>query len=209
MSEPSTATERKRPRRTQAQRSAATRGAILDATIDCLVEYGYAGTTTPSICRRAGVSRGAQVHHFPTKADLVAEALQHLARRRIDELPHQLARHGEARNLEAAIRGLWSSFEGPLFVAAAELWIATRTDAALRQRLRPIERNIGRLIWALAYEIFPEQTTRRPDLERNFRAVLNMMRGLGISAGIREGPLPVDELVEISVELLEGIPDPA
>jgi AcrR family transcriptional regulator len=57
-------------RRTQEERRAATRGALLDATIDCLVEYGYHGVTTSRVAERAGVSRGAQVHYFPTKTDL-------------------------------------------------------------------------------------------------------------------------------------------
>src|SRR5437764_3220914 len=70
-------------RRTQAQRSASTRAALLDATITSLVEVGYANTTTTGIAERAGVSRGAQMHHFPTKADLVASAIEHLADKRV------------------------------------------------------------------------------------------------------------------------------
>ena len=54
-------------RRTQQQRSDETRAALLDATIICLHEVGYAGTSTTLVSERAGVSRGAQTHHFPTK----------------------------------------------------------------------------------------------------------------------------------------------
>ncbi|MGA8126368.1 MAG: helix-turn-helix domain-containing protein, partial [Mycobacterium sp.] len=61
-------TER-RVRRTQAERSAAMRTRLLDATIECLVSYGYAGTTTPRVAERAGVTRGAQIHHFRSKED--------------------------------------------------------------------------------------------------------------------------------------------
>ncbi|MDT5024109.1 MAG: hypothetical protein QOE61_535, partial [Micromonosporaceae bacterium] len=56
----------KKARRTQEQRSAEMRVRLLDATIECLVEYGYAGTTTPRVAEKAGVTRGAQVHHFPS-----------------------------------------------------------------------------------------------------------------------------------------------
>ena len=79
------ATRRKPPRRTQEERSATTRAALLDATVDCLVEYGYANLTTTRVVERAGVSRGAQVHHFPTKAQLVTEAVRHLAVKRVQE----------------------------------------------------------------------------------------------------------------------------
>ncbi|MGC1150849.1 MAG: TetR/AcrR family transcriptional regulator, partial [Mycobacterium sp.] len=41
-----------RVRRTQAERSAAMRTRLLDATIECLVSYGYAGTTTPRVAER-------------------------------------------------------------------------------------------------------------------------------------------------------------
>ncbi len=51
----------------QEERSAETRRRLLDATVACLFERGYAGTTTTELARRAGVSRGAQMHHFPKK----------------------------------------------------------------------------------------------------------------------------------------------
>ena len=70
-----------RPRRTQDERSSAMRARLLDATIDCLVEFGYTGTTVTRIAVRAGVTRGAQVHHYRTKADLVTAAVTHLAGR--------------------------------------------------------------------------------------------------------------------------------
>src|SRR5712664_3809714 len=72
-------------RRTQEERSAATRGRLLDATLECLSELGYARTTTTEIAERGGVSRGAQLHHFPTKSELVTEAMGHLFDRRDQE----------------------------------------------------------------------------------------------------------------------------
>src|SRR5580765_9050 len=66
-------------------RSVATRAALLDAALDCLVADGYASLTTNEIARRAGVSRGAQLHHFPTKAELLTAAVEHLLQRRVRE----------------------------------------------------------------------------------------------------------------------------
>src|SRR5687767_4439256 len=79
-------------RRSQEERSAATRERLLDATVECLVDLGYAKTTTTEVVRRAGVSRGAQVHHFPTKADLVQNAVVHLASKRREELRNEFSR---------------------------------------------------------------------------------------------------------------------
>ena len=79
-------------RRSQEDRSSTTRLALMRATIDCLVEYGYAGTTTRLVADRAQVSRGAQTHHFPTKRDLVAAAIEHL----FDEHAREFAAAGVA-----------------------------------------------------------------------------------------------------------------
>ena len=64
------------------KRSVATRAALLDAAIECLVKRGYAATTTIETARRAGVSRGAELHHFPSKAELLTTAVDHLFDRR-------------------------------------------------------------------------------------------------------------------------------
>src|SRR4051794_19996238 len=91
--------------RTQAERSERTRELLLDATIACLVELGYARTTVHEICRRAGLSRGAQQHHFTTKADLMTSALEHLFKRLGEEIESSLP-PGPAR-LETGIDLLW------------------------------------------------------------------------------------------------------
>jgi AcrR family transcriptional regulator len=62
----------------QQERSRVTQQRLLTATIDCLVEYGWSGATTTVIAERAGVSRGAQLHHYPTRAALVMAAVEHL-----------------------------------------------------------------------------------------------------------------------------------
>ena|SRR5690349_10042349 len=73
-------------RRSQAERSAATREALLDAAIECLIDQGYASTTTNAVAVRAGVSRGAHLHHFQTRTALVGAAVEELAQRWLGEL---------------------------------------------------------------------------------------------------------------------------
>lgn len=135
-------------RRTQQERRETTRAALLDATIDCLVEYGYADTTTTRVVDRAGVSRGAQVHHFPTKAELVSEAVRRLAQRRVDVVRTELdslPAPGPER-LGATFDLLWRTHSGPLFSASLELWVAARTDPELRAGLIPVEREFIKLL---------------------------------------------------------------
>ncbi|MEJ5255641.1 MAG: TetR/AcrR family transcriptional regulator [Acidimicrobiales bacterium] len=118
---------------TQAERSASTRAKLLDATAECLADLGYARTSTTEVARRAGVSRGAQLHHFPTKAELVAAAVDHLLERRVEEFRTLIATVPDGPNrIEAAIDLLWSMFRGPTFEAWYELNTAARTDPELR-----------------------------------------------------------------------------
>lgn len=114
---------------TQAERTAATCERLLDATVASLIERGYRGTSTPEICKRAGVSRGAQLHHYPTKEALVAAAVDHLLQRRVAELQDRLASApAGALDLADAATQLWSIYTGDTFYAWLELVVASRTD---------------------------------------------------------------------------------
>jgi AcrR family transcriptional regulator len=168
------------PRRTQAERTAATQAALLDATIDCLVEYGYVHTTTSKVAERAGVSRGAQVHHFPTKALLVTAAVQHLARRRSEELralipglPEGDAKIGELLDL------VWDSHSGPIFDATLELWVAARTDPELRTELVRLERGVTRDTWEQIEGAFGD-VAQRPGFRDDVDLVLATVRGVAL-----------------------------
>jgi AcrR family transcriptional regulator len=121
---------------TQAEKTAATRQKLLDATIAVLIERGYKSTSTPLISRRARVSRGGQLHHFATKQDLVAAAVEHLFRRRLDELGARLAAApGGMLDLRSAATHLLEVYSGETFYAWLELLVAARTDRALKRRL--------------------------------------------------------------------------
>ena len=131
---------------TQAERTAATRERLLDATIATLLERGYRGTSTPEICRRAGVSRGAQLHHYPTKEALVAAAVDHLLQRRVSELASRLADteghpSGAPRvlDLSDAAAALWSIYTGDTFYAWLELVVVARTDEDLRRLVAALD----------------------------------------------------------------------
>src|SRR3954462_10328745 len=103
---------------------------LMEATVDCLVELGWAGTTTTVVSQRAGVSRGAQLHHFPTKLDLVVAAVAHLTERRRDDMRLEAADlPDDAGRTRAILEILSKQFTSPVFFAALELWVAARTDA--------------------------------------------------------------------------------
>ncbi len=183
---PARARARARPaarrRRTQAERSAGTRAKLMDAAVASLLQRGYAGTTTTEVAERAGVSRGAQLHHFPTKAELVAHAVRHLAERWIAHFRQVRAELPEGGDrISAVIDLLWSSFSGPLFEAAVELWVAARTDRELHSTLLSTERETGRSIAAFIEEAFGE-AANHPRFGELRRLTLYLMRGMALES---------------------------
>ncbi|MEG3633276.1 TetR/AcrR family transcriptional regulator [Micromonospora palythoicola] len=165
----------------QQERSRATRARLLEATVDCLVEHGWSGTTTTVVAARAGVSRGAQLHHYPTRTALVTAAVGHLTERRAAELRAEAdALPADAHRLDRVVDLLAAAFTGPLFVAALELWVAARTDAELRTALLPLEARIGREMHRLTVELLGVDE-RRPGVREAVQATLDLLRGLGVA----------------------------
>lgn len=125
-------------RRTQAERSDAMRQRLLAATLESLAEDGYAGTTLSSIVRRAGVSRGAQVHHYPSKQALILDAAEDLLRRTYKTLGTLLLGIADEGNrLEGLIAAAWDElFSIPLYRAYLELLLASQRDPLLAEALR-------------------------------------------------------------------------
>jgi AcrR family transcriptional regulator len=169
-------------RRTQAQRSADMRARLLDATVECLVEYGYAGTSTHRVVELAGVTRGAQVHHFRSKEDLVVAAIEHLAQQRAQAAVRELARvKANPDPISAALEYIWESHQGPIFAATVELWIAARTDPVLAQQVERVEPIVnGALVGAIAH-LLPEQAAQR-ELRDIIYTAMDALRGILVSS---------------------------
>src|SRR5437588_11535114 len=174
-------------RRTQAERSATTREALLDATIACLVQDGYANTTTSRVAERAGVSRGAHLHHFQTRNALVAAAMERLAERRGAQLLEAAERlPGGRERLVGGLDLLWSGYASPLYQAALDLWTHARTDPELRERLAPIERALDRQTLQVTRRLFAD-LAEKPDFDRLMELAAATMRGLALLDTLHPG----------------------
>ncbi|HET6449361.1 MAG TPA: TetR/AcrR family transcriptional regulator [Conexibacter sp.] len=176
-----------RARRTQEERRAATRSALLDAALACLVEHGYEGTTTGRVCERAGVSRGAHQHHFGTRPALVAAALEELAMRRLDEIRREVASlpQGEAR-VEQALEAIWGWFTGPLFQASIDLAAAARTDRELRAQLAPVEARLSQGTLRCCREMLAPGSEDR-SRDQLIQMTLGTVRGLALLPILQPG----------------------
>jgi AcrR family transcriptional regulator len=168
------------PRKEQ-ERSRVTRQRLMEACVECLVELGWAGTTTTVVAQRAGVSRGAQLHHYPTRAELVVAAVEHVGRARAAEIVESAGGlPAGPRRTEAALGLLAGFYCGPLFAAALELWVAARTDEQLRVVVAPLETQLGREAHKVAVELLGADEAR-PGVRELIQATLDLLRGLGLA----------------------------
>ncbi|WP_109807757.1 TetR/AcrR family transcriptional regulator [Sphingosinithalassobacter portus] len=125
-----------RQRRSQAERREETRRRAIDAAIACLAEEGYAATTTITVAKRANISRGGMLHHFPTKTDLIVSVMQE-----IEQRVHMMRRDEILRYPKGVERFLaltdvtWATMAAPEMMASLEILMAQRGDEALEERL--------------------------------------------------------------------------
>ena len=201
--------------RTQQQRREETRRALLDAAVESLIEVGFARTTTLEVQRRAEVSRGALLHHFPSKAELLVAAVDHLAEMRAKEMkafasqlpPERERSAGEEPAVEppagsdartGAVLGLlWQCFSGTFFKVSMELRTAARTDPELRKVLTVAERQLRDRIVAQSRTLFGRTVAEHPGLERALDMTLQLMIGAAMTSVLHQGESSrLDELID-------------
>ncbi|CUR54898.1 Transcriptional regulator, TetR family [metagenome] len=187
----------------QEERTRAMRARLLEATVECLVERGWSGTSTTLVSQRAGVSRGAQLHHFPTKNALVLAAIEHLSEVRGRELAAAASSLPSGPDRTRAVLDMMvEHFLSPVFTAALELWVAARTDAQLLAALTPLEQRIGREIHRLTVELLGVDEGR-PGARELVQATLDMVRGLGVANLISDDRRRRDRVLDAWAAVLD------
>jgi AcrR family transcriptional regulator len=168
-------------REPQQDRSRATRAKLLEAAITSLAELGYHASTVAVVAERAGVSRGAAQHHFPTRDALFTAALEHVTHVRADELRRELDDLTGARPSTADVVDMtFSLYSGSLFRAALALWVAAAAEPALREQIVPLEARIGREIHSVVVSLLGVDE-REPGVRETVQATLDLARGLGLA----------------------------
>ncbi len=154
---------------------------MLEATLELLVEKGYAGTSTRLAAERAGVSLGALQHHFRTKAELTVESMRFVTERLADEFIAAIPEEGSDLDRFAdAIDRLYVVFRGPTFAAAVELHLAARTDEALRDPIRALQTDVERIIFQSASELMPGMRDL-PGFNGLLLTTVSALRGLALT----------------------------
>lgn len=185
------------PQSWQAQKSASTRNQIVEAAIKAFVKLGYANTTTTHIAQIAGLSRGAMLHHFPSKMDIVEAAVEHLHNKRLTAF-RRSATHlpADADRVKLAVEAYWQHVQHPMFVAFFELSVAARTDEELRKILQPVQTEFAGAWYQMAQDLFPEWEGKQEAFDLALDLSEYIMEGIAVSYMTHHSPKRVERLLE-------------
>ncbi|MFE2390700.1 TetR/AcrR family transcriptional regulator [Streptomyces althioticus] len=183
-------------------RSRATRQRLLQAAVACLAEHGWTGSTVSVVAERAGVSRGAAQHHFPTREDLFTAAVEYVAEERSTALRALFPEGAAASDRRAVVAALVGLYTGPLFRAALHLWVAASNEEQLRPRVTELELRVGRDSHRIAVELLGADESR-PGVRETVQGFLDMARGLGLANLLSDDTARRERVVAQWADLLD------
>lgn len=180
----------------QQRKSAQTRTGILEAAIDCLATHGYARTTTQLVAETADISRGAMLHHYPTKGFLIEAIVAYCFFKRMEMLADGVRNISEMQRVQefAGLEILWRSFFSREHRAYLELAIASRTDSELRENFLPQARRFARIWREAGVKIFPEWAGDPERLARASDVVEAVLEGMALNQDMWNSPERVARL---------------
>ena len=184
-----------RTRRTQEERTTETRTALLNGAIEAVFRLGYAGATTPLIADEAGVSRGALTHHFESRADLMASVVTWVYEREVEQYASLTTGSDRGSRLSDWPELLWEVLSKPSGLAVLEILQASRSDADLAERVKPVQLAIEQAsLEAVKVRFGGNERTRHAIV----RLLVWAIRGLTIERVLVSNP----EVVRDSVDML-------
>jgi AcrR family transcriptional regulator len=194
----------------QQTKSEQTRENILSSAIDCFYELGYASTTTDNIAKCAGVSRGAMLHHFPTRFELISAAVQHLSDRwlqRFTEAETRVNEGAEHTRVAEGIDAYWELLNSPYWVVFNELKVAARTDQELEKALVPALKEFSKAMAKTALELYPDlalsEAYERGNLLTNY-----LLEGMAAAKLVQGSPVQEKKVLDwLKRELVRSYQD--
>lgn len=187
-------------RKSQGERSARTRKLLCDAAIKCLSEHGYGMTTTTLVAEMAGVSRGAMLHQFPSKADLMIFVVEAIFEEQAEYYRELLkATSTERQRLLAYPAAVWATTRRPSGIAMLEIFQGSRSDHALAAKLRPVQARID----AIAIASLTKEFKREPSVAM-FQLIVGAARGLALGEVIAPAGRSGEDAILLLRELLEA-----
>ena len=179
----------KRDNTWQKTKSEKTRAIILDAALRCFYERGYNNTTTEKVAHEAGVSRGAMLHHFPSRFDLIKATVHYLHSQRLELFEEQeleIQENAEHSLINEGIDAYWKQLHSPLFTVWNELRVAARTDKELHNILKPASRSFEKSLQKISASVFPDLALSE-EFEKANMLTTYLLEGMAVN-GVANGP---------------------
>ncbi len=181
----------------QAQKSAATRTQIIRAAISCIVESSYSNTTMLKISEKAGLSRGATLHHFPSKMDIIRAAVNYLYEKRLQAFRRSILDISKGADMaHLAVQAYFTHLNHPLYTALFELSVAARTDNELKKILTPAQLAFDREWYQTAWDLFPEWHSDKEAFDLALNLSQQLIEGMTISNLIHARQVDTQQLLD-------------
>jgi len=165
------------------------RARLIQATLETILECGYANTSLVAVAARAGVTRGAVHHHYSSRDELIVDAISHQLREASTEI-RQFARNAQDGDitLDDFLEQVWALFSGPFFMITLEHITAARHNQALRQDLTLVTRDFHRALDETWNTFFTSEGQPSSELSTVLNATLCLFRGMGVQTILRPDP---------------------
>jgi AcrR family transcriptional regulator len=190
----------------QSYKSSTTRRQILAAAVECVIELGYAATTTTRIAERARLSRGAMLHHFPSKMDVIRAMVDFLHEKRLWAFRKAIPGIGTVEDpVKTAVAAYWSHVTHPWFQAFFDLSAAARHDDDLLDILRPAQKSFNDDWYRTAQELFPEWQSDPAAFDLALNLSQSLMEGMAIGCLTHARPADHGELLALLEEQIRAL----
>ncbi|WP_102108578.1 TetR/AcrR family transcriptional regulator [Oceaniglobus roseus] len=204
-------TPKARPRRegpAQA-RSIATREKLVETALDTIFALGYRSASTPEVVARAGVSRGALLHHFPARSDLIVAAMEKLLGDGTEEIRATAAKVARQEvSLDEFVEFLWQLFSGRFFYLSLEFINEARTDADLRARMIPVVKDFHAALDGIWCEFEKQAEGAGEPTRTALNLTVCLVRGMGVQTVLKDDPAYFRRMLDvwktILPQLLQG-----
>ncbi|GAB08065.1 AcrR family transcriptional regulator [Gordonia amarae] len=187
----------------QQERSRITREGLLRAAVDVLAEQGWAAATVATVAARAGVSRGAAQHHFPTRGALVTATLEQIFADLTAVTSETTATEPAGDRIAAVVDRAVAIYTGKEFKAALQVWAAAASDPALRELILPLEAKFARAAHRMTVQALgPSDDDQR--IHRIAQLTLDLARGLGLADTLSDDSKRRAQVVATYIELVRS-----
>ncbi|PHR92835.1 MAG: hypothetical protein COA69_05780 [Robiginitomaculum sp.] len=186
------------------QRTKKSKETICNAAIWCLDKYGYAETSINRITQKAGMSRGALTHHFPSKEDLIVESVERLLSRAVatGERGHGERGQNPQFDIRDTIRWIWKNLDTLQGRALVEVLIASRTDTALNARISQKLIHWNQTIGANLLRTHTSKTVSDEEIILLFEVCRTFFRGLLVQRSFVQDKAELSKIADKFIDVI-------